>query len=153
VAGIELADRVPPQLLREAGNRTHIWWCREQMHVIVHQHAGVQAAAGCQKRLPQQMEMACTVGLIEEARKAIVAALNDVLRNAGKVEARLTGHRSSVGFPSLPQYRTVLAFLAGNPPTSAGSEPDRVLLSPRSRNLRPVVGPYAVPTNRMSTVP
>jgi hypothetical protein len=73
------------------------------------------------------MEMACTVGLIEEARKAIVSALNDVLRNAGKVETQLTGHRSSVGFPSLPRYRTVLAFLAGNLPTSAGSGPDPVL--------------------------
>lgn len=77
------------------------------------------------------METARAVEPIEDARETIVAALNTVLRSASKVEARLTGPRSSVECPSLPRYRTEVAFLAGNFPARAESEPDPVLTRSR----------------------
>jgi len=52
--------------------------------VVVHQHVGVQLAARIEQCLKQQREVTLPIVIIQKAGQAIVAALNDVLRNAGR---------------------------------------------------------------------
>jgi hypothetical protein len=49
------------------------------------------AACGVQS-LMQQVQVAQSVAIIQKARQAVVPALHDVLRDAGKVDARKSGH-------------------------------------------------------------
>jgi hypothetical protein len=53
------------------------------MHVVVHQHIGVQCAVGSEQRLAQQIEVTTAVVVIQEAGQAVVAALDDVLGDVG----------------------------------------------------------------------
>lgn len=66
------------------------------MHVVVHQHVGMQATAGGVQRFPQQLAIAGAIFVVQEAGQAIVAALHDVLRDAGQVEAWESGHARMV---------------------------------------------------------
>lgn len=56
----------------------------------------MQLAARGEQRLPQQLAIAGAISAVQEARKAIVATLHDVLRNAWQVESRLAGHVHSI---------------------------------------------------------
>jgi len=78
---IELADVAAPEFLHEAGNGSRLWWCGQQMDVIVHQYVCVQPAAGIEQRLAQQCEVALPVVVVEKAGETIVPALDDVLRD------------------------------------------------------------------------
>jgi hypothetical protein len=51
------------------------------------------------------MQIAATVSVIQEARQAIVAALDDMLGNACEVEARLSCHRSSMATGGVARQR------------------------------------------------
>jgi hypothetical protein len=45
----------------------------------------------------QQVQVAVPVGVIQEAGQAVVAALDDVLRDTGQVESRESGYAPSIG--------------------------------------------------------
>jgi hypothetical protein len=49
---------------------------------------GMQAAVCRGQRLPQELQVAQSIAIVEEAGQAVVAALHHVLRNAGQVDAR-----------------------------------------------------------------
>jgi hypothetical protein len=51
------------------------------------------AAAGCRLRQAPQIE--APVGFCEEAGRAVVSALDDVMGDAGQFESRWPGHRRS----------------------------------------------------------
>ncbi len=55
------------------------------MRVIVHQHVGVQLTTKACQRTPQALQVALTIIVIQKARQPIVATLDNVLRDTGKV--------------------------------------------------------------------
>jgi hypothetical protein len=60
--------------------------------MVVHSDLGVQQAAGVLQCLSEDAPPAVGVAFLEEALLEIVATLDIVLRNAGQVEAWLSGH-------------------------------------------------------------
>lgn len=60
--------------------------------MVAHQHVGVQGAAIAKQRFSQALQVTLPVLIIEEARQAIVAALDHVLWHTGDVETRESGH-------------------------------------------------------------
>lgn len=66
------------------------------MDVVVHEHIGVQRAPAGEQGFAEQMEVAVPVVVIQKTGQSVVAALDDVLGDAGKVESRLPGHLSSI---------------------------------------------------------
>ena len=67
----------------------------QQMHVVRHQHVGVDCALFAQRDLVEVVQVATVVVRREEARLAIVAALDHVLRDTGQVESGQAGHRDT----------------------------------------------------------
>ena len=67
----------------------------EQVHVVGHQHIGMDAATFVQCDLVQVMQVATIVFGLEEAGLAIVAALDHMLRDAGQADAREAWHPNS----------------------------------------------------------
>jgi hypothetical protein len=49
------------------------------MDVIVHQHVGVEMAAGMQQGFTQELQVSTSVVVIKKAREPIVSSLHDVL--------------------------------------------------------------------------
>lgn len=64
--------------------------------MIVHQHIGVEMHTADGECLTQQVEIVQAVAVVEKAGQTIVAALHDVLRNTGKVEAGCAAHAHSI---------------------------------------------------------
>jgi hypothetical protein len=60
--------------------------------MVGHQHVGVQLRLGFPQRLAGPMQAGSKVLLREEARRAVVAALHDVQRQADEVDAGAAGH-------------------------------------------------------------
>lgn len=64
----------------------------EQMNVVGHQDIRVDRAAMGRARLAHHQQVALSIRVGVEARLSIVAALDDMLRDAREGEARLTSH-------------------------------------------------------------
>lgn len=103
VAGIELADVAASRFLHGAGDRPDFRRRGQQVDLVVHQHAGVQSAASVEQRLARHGQVASPIGIIWKAGKAVVAALDNVLRNSGKVESGLSGHCLRIGVSVFPR--------------------------------------------------
>jgi hypothetical protein len=58
------------------------------MHVIGHQYVSVDLAAFAQGDFTQVATVTFVVSCCEEARPPVIAALDDMLGDAGKVDAR-----------------------------------------------------------------
>lgn len=58
------------------------------MYVIVHQRVGMQLAPGGKHGVMQQVQTANAVAIFKKAGQPVVAPMNDVLRDAGKIVAR-----------------------------------------------------------------
>ena len=71
----------------------------QQVHVVVHQYPAMQAATGMVQGVGQQVQVSAPVHIVQEAGQAVGAALHDVLRDTGQVEAGLSGHALSVSKP------------------------------------------------------
>jgi hypothetical protein len=65
--------------------------------MVVHQDVGVQSAACVEQGLAQKHQVALPIVIIQKAGQPIVAALDNVLRNVGQVEPRLSGHLHRIG--------------------------------------------------------
>jgi hypothetical protein len=96
VQEVEPADVSAPERLHHPGQRLNMTRRSEQVHVIVHQDIGVDRHVVRARRVVQAVEIEQAIGDAREHRRTIVAALDDVQRGAGVVEARLTGHAASV---------------------------------------------------------
>lgn len=57
----------------------------------------MQLAAGVEQRFAQAPQVASSIRSIESAGETMVAALDNVLRNTGQVESRLSGHCLRMG--------------------------------------------------------
>src|SRR3546814_20957679 len=64
----------------------------EEVAMIVHQDIGMQTAVRRRQRLPQALQVAQSIAIIQEAGQAVVATLHYVLRAVGPVEAGEAGH-------------------------------------------------------------
>lgn len=62
------------------------------MHVVAHQHRGVQSAAETPECMMQALQVALAIQVIQEARQPVVPARHYVLGNTGKVETRKSNH-------------------------------------------------------------
>lgn len=89
---IEQADIVRSEPLHQTANVASVGWCHEEVDMVVHQDVGMQAAMRRGQRLPQKLQVAQSIAIVEEAGQAIVAPLNYVLRDAGKIDTGEAGH-------------------------------------------------------------
>src|SRR5690606_31279144 len=89
---IEQADIVRAEPLHQTANGASVGRCHEEVDMVVHQDVGVQAAKRRGQRLPQKLQVAQSIAIVEEAGEAVVAPLHDVLRDAGKVDTGEAGH-------------------------------------------------------------
>ena len=94
----------------------------------------LQSAGPLPQRLSHQMEVACAIDVIKKARQVVVSALDDVLWNSGQVEARLAGHRFSVGRETFSRYGGIRRKRF--PITVVGSEPDPDFAPAHRRHAR-----------------
>ena len=62
------------------------------MHMVRHQDVGVNGATFSSRDLAEFAAVAQVIGIIEEARLPVVAALDDMLRDAGEVDAERAWH-------------------------------------------------------------
>jgi hypothetical protein len=62
------------------------------MDMVGHQHVGVHPTALAHQCLVQPTEVGTPVLVVEEARRAVVAALHDVQRQAVDMDACAAGH-------------------------------------------------------------
>jgi hypothetical protein len=62
------------------------------MHMVRHQGVGVNGATFSSRHLAESTAVAQVIGIIEEARLPVVAALDDMLRDAGEVDAEWAWH-------------------------------------------------------------
>ena len=92
VGVVEVADIASAQRLQSARDRAGSLRCEQQVDVIGHQHVSMYRAALAQCHFAQSGAIAEVVRVREETRLAVVAALHDVLGDAGKVGAERTWH-------------------------------------------------------------
>ena len=92
IAFVDVAHIAAPQRLHQAGDLSRGHRRDQQMHVVGHQHVGMHAAVLPAGDVAQVLEVADAVDVCEEAGLAVVAALDDVLRDSGQVDAGLAGH-------------------------------------------------------------
>src|SRR3546814_4637045 len=79
----------------------------EEVDMIVHQDIGMQTAVRRRQRLPQELQVAQSIAIIQEAGQAVVATLHYVLRDVGQVEAGEAGHVwEHAGLGGWPQARS-----------------------------------------------
>ena len=64
----------------------------EQMHVVSHQHVGVDAQAVSCRALAKQTEVMATIVAVQKDGARIDPALRDVERDARDLQASLAGH-------------------------------------------------------------
>ncbi|EIM00736.1 hypothetical protein UUA_06249, partial [Rhodanobacter thiooxydans LCS2] len=88
MAGIELTDIAASQFLHQARDGACFGRCGQQVDVIVHQRVAMQCAVCVEQCFAQQVQVAMPVGVIQEAGQAVVASLDDVLRDTRQVESR-----------------------------------------------------------------
>ncbi len=65
------------------------------MDVVTHKHVGVDGAATARRRIEQAFQIEPSIGIAEEARGAVHAALEHMVRDAGEFEPRRPGHGRS----------------------------------------------------------
>ena len=75
----------PPHGNQHAGHPLRCLRGDQQVHMIGHEHVGVQFASCLGERFLQPMQVALVIRLAKEARLAIVAALHDMQGQAIKV--------------------------------------------------------------------
>jgi len=92
MAGIEEADVVGAEALHQAANVAGVLRRHQEMDMVVHQDIGMQVALRPGQRLAQEVEVAQSIAIVEEAGQAVVAALHHVLRDAGQVDTGEASH-------------------------------------------------------------
>jgi hypothetical protein len=94
VGVIDVTYVASPNGLHHIANRRFDIGCHQQMHVVGHQHAGVNRAGIFLAGFLEAVEIATEIFLGKEARFPVIAPLDDMLRHAGQREAGLASHAS-----------------------------------------------------------
>lgn len=95
IAIIDIAHVTSPQRLHHPSDLPAGPRCHKQVHMIGHQHISMDGTIFAQTDLPQLVQIADAVNILEEARQTIITALHDMLRHLGKIESRLARHRET----------------------------------------------------------
>jgi hypothetical protein len=92
---IEAADVGGAQRLHEL--RSSPWGIRgkQHVHVVVHQHIGVNPDGEPRRAVLEDSQVVATVCVVGEAVPPIVSPLHDVQGNTGRLEAWVSGHRAA----------------------------------------------------------
>jgi hypothetical protein len=69
------------------------------MNVIAHEDVRMHFAAAALRRVLQALQIKASVRVAEEARAAVVAALDYMVRDTGQFQTGRPGHASSTLFP------------------------------------------------------
>ena len=80
--------------MHDAGDLSGSRGCHQQVDVVGHQHVRMHGTAFAQRDFAQVLQVAHPVDVSKEARLAIIAALDDMLRDLGEVESWLARHES-----------------------------------------------------------
>lgn len=97
VTRVELTHIATPEFLHMASDRSDFWWRSQRMDVVIHQYVRVQSAPCVEQCFAKLRQVMLPIVVVAKAGQAIVATLNNVLRNTGQVESRLSGHRIRIG--------------------------------------------------------
>ncbi len=92
VDAIHVLHVPPSQALHEPGDAVLPLRAHEQVHVVRHEHVGVQVAAVLVRALPEPVQIEAIVLLRKEAGLPVVAALHYVQRNLREIQAWSAGH-------------------------------------------------------------
>jgi ELWxxDGT repeat protein len=127
-ARIELSDAVAAKFLHEARDGTAFGRSDQQVDMVAHQHIRVQPDGCIGQRFAQQVQVAAPVVVVQEARQAIVTALNHVLRYSGQIKSREASHPTSFAAAAENEtHRSLIRRSETSESTSAGSEADPVI--------------------------
>ncbi len=110
VLAVEVLDITLSQELHRQPDAVVLVRRHQQVRVVGHQHIGVHRHAVGAGLHEQVAQVPPVIGLRQEARGPVVAALNHVKRDACKAQARSTGH----GFVPLVVVEEKLRELAGD---------------------------------------
>jgi hypothetical protein len=100
---IEQTGIVARERMHQPRQGTHLARRHQQMNMIAHQHIRVQATSKSHQRMPQALQVALAILVVQKARQAIVAPLHHVLRNTGKFETWKSGHTRQRHKPCAPR--------------------------------------------------
>lgn len=101
--------------------------------MIGHQHVGVKTALVARERVAEQIEVGAAIVVGKEAGQAVVAALDEVLRDVGQVGAGQARHRSTLPASGCSDHRGAARPAVGNLHTGAyESVSDTVFRTPFS---------------------
>lgn len=92
VGPVYMTHVTPAECLHHAADATDVGRRHEQVDVVGHQHVRMDCAAFAQRDFIEVVQIAPIVAGREEAGLAIVAALDDVLRDAGEIESWWARH-------------------------------------------------------------
>jgi hypothetical protein len=77
----------------------------------------MQPATESPQRLPQALQVALAIEIIQKARQPIIAPPHHMLRNAGKIKARLSSHACSIAAPPADRCQLKPPHPSSKPPT------------------------------------
>src|SRR5699024_4228332 len=109
MVGIEPADVLASEFLHEFGHVAGFRGCDQQMDVVVHQYIGMQSALGRKQCFVKQGPVALTVDVVEKAGQAVVAALNNMLRDVREIESGLSSHAPTMLSGNLSRLSSPIA--------------------------------------------
>lgn len=96
VGTVDVLRIAPPQRHYQLGHRSRLARRQQQVHMIGHEHIGMQRTASFTQRLAKPVEIGFVIVFAEEAGLAIMAALHDVQRHTIQMNTCSTGHAQIV---------------------------------------------------------
>lgn len=105
MAGVELTNILTAQLLHHASDVALCCGSGEQMHMVVHEHIGMQPNRRLAQGICQEREVAPPILVVKKARQAVVAPLDDMLWNLGQIQTGKTSHARSLLFQGVGRNR------------------------------------------------
>jgi hypothetical protein len=100
---LETAHVVALEGLHQPRQRARLAWCQQQMHVVAHQHIGMQPASEAQPCVALAWQVSLAILIVQKARQPVVSTLHHVLRNAGEIETWRSGYVRQHGSRVSPQ--------------------------------------------------
>src|SRR4029450_13652160 len=85
----------PSDALHHRGQSRVVGRCRHQMEVVRHQRIGMDCDVAANGLVSNKLQEESIVGVLDEHSALVVAALYDMLRHAGNVDAGTPSHATS----------------------------------------------------------
>lgn len=92
VPAIEQTRIVARKSMHQPRDCARLFRRKQQVHMVAHQHIGVQSASEAQECMAQALQVTLAIFIVQKARQPVVAPLHYVLWNAGDIVAWMSGH-------------------------------------------------------------